>query len=90
MAQRDKPAALLLVNTRGMDEERFDFLTHEQFKRLSQKEKVAYLERASAEVDRLRKTYRDRKLNASARFADRAAEIIFAAVVALCVLWIMV
>ena len=56
MAQRDKPAALLLVNTRGMDEERFDFLTHEQFKRLSQKEKVAYLERASAEVDRLRKT----------------------------------
>ena len=61
MAQRDKLAALLLVNTKGMDKERFDFLIHEQFKRLSQKEKVAYLERASTEVDRLRKTYRDQK-----------------------------
>jgi hypothetical protein len=34
-----------------MDNERFNFLTHEQFTRLSQKEKVAYLERATVELE---------------------------------------
>ena len=34
-----------------MDKERFDFLTYEQFKRLSWNEKVAYLERATAELE---------------------------------------
>ena len=37
--------------TKGMDKERFDFLTYEQLKRLSQKEKVAYLERATVELE---------------------------------------
>jgi len=34
-----------------MDKERFHFLTHEQFKRLPPEEKVAYLERATAELE---------------------------------------
>ena len=34
-----------------MDKERFDFLTYEQFKCLSQSEKIAYLERATAELE---------------------------------------
>ena len=40
-----------------MDQDRFDFLTHEQFERLSRKEKFAYLERATAELDRLRRVH---------------------------------
>lgn len=40
-----------------MDKERFDFLTHEQFERLPQKEKIAYLDRATAELDRLRRVH---------------------------------
>ena len=41
----------------AMNKERFDFLTHEQFERLSQNEKIAYLDRATFELARLRKAH---------------------------------